>query len=212
MTRLVSHFRANSFDRNSVLDNRFGAVATTRCTLAGNEQGLREEARRGKGQARGEGREINFVVPRMFAARAAYATWLTSFHELKVNAWRCGLRYRADYYFVRARTQKERAEETDLREEGDARKEGGQGPESIEEILIYTIGVLTSLKNGRLIAQSRIIRRFRVTKPRRGGLYQLDVRANVREEVKKRARGWISYPRRGRARGGGLRWWCAWEP
>lgn len=49
---------------------------------------------------------------------------------------------------------------------------------------MYTIGVLTSLKNGRLIAQSRIIRRFRVTKPRRGGLYQLDVRANASEKVK----------------------------
>lgn len=110
---------------------------------------------------------------------------------------------------MRARTQKEGAEETDLREEGvgggDTRKEGGQGPESIEEILIYTIGVLTSLKNGRLIAQSRIIRRFRVTKLRRGGLYQLDVRAYAREEVKKRARGRIPHPGGGRVREGGLR-------
>lgn len=109
--------------------------------------------------------------------------------------------------------EKERAEETDLREEGGTREEGGEGPESREEILIYTIGVLTSLKNGRLIAQSRIIPRFRVTKPRRGGLYQLDVRANAREKVKKRARGRIRATRgRGRVRGDGLRRWCTWKP
>lgn len=61
---------------------------------------------------------------------------------------------------MRARTrkrEKERAEETDLREEGNTREEGEEGPKSGEEILIYNIGVLTSLKNGRLIAQSRII-------------------------------------------------------
>ncbi|KYN43622.1 hypothetical protein ALC56_01884 [Trachymyrmex septentrionalis] len=70
-----------------------------------------------------------------------------------------------------------------------------------EKILIYTMGVLTSLKNGRLIAQSRIIRRFRVTKPRRGGLYQLDVRAIAREKVKKRARGRLRHTGEGRVRG-----------
>lgn len=58
---------------------------------------------------RGEGREINFVVPWMFAARAAYVTWLTSFHELKVSASRCGLRYRADYYSRARSNEKERA-------------------------------------------------------------------------------------------------------
>jgi len=47
---------------------------------------------------------------------------------------------------------------------------------------MYTSGVLTSLKNGRLIAQSHIIPRFRVTKPHRGGLYQLEARASAREK------------------------------
>lgn len=49
-------------------------------------------------------------------------------------------------------------------------------------------GVLTSLASGRLIAQSRIIRGFRVTKPRRGGLYQLESARSVRgaEEEGKR--------------------------
>lgn len=163
--------------------------------------------REGAGRGRGQAREINFVVPWMFAARAAYATWLTSFHELKVSASRCGLRYRADYYRARS-IEKEKAEETDLREEGEGEK-GERGRRSPEEILIYTIGVLTSLKNGRLIAQSRIIRRFRVTKPRRGGLYQLDVCANAREKVKGRGRGRIRRTGEGRARGGGLRRWCA---
>ncbi|KAL0101993.1 hypothetical protein PUN28_018506 [Cardiocondyla obscurior] len=76
-------------------------VALFPVTSKGCERKLGAERRR-----RGEGREINFVVPRMFAARAAYATWLTSFHELKVSALRCGLRYRADYCAVRARTGK----------------------------------------------------------------------------------------------------------
>lgn len=90
---------------------------------------------------------------------------------------------------------------------GGTREKGGDRPESTEEILMYTIGVLTSLKNGRLIAQSRIIRRFRVTKPRRGGLYQLDVGANASENVKRRARGQLRYTGEGRATG-----WCAWGP
>lgn len=47
---------------------------------------------------------------------------------------------------------------------------------------MYTNGVLASLKNGRLIAQSHIIPRFRVTKPHRGGLYQLEARASAREK------------------------------
>lgn len=87
--------------------------------------------------------------------------------------------------------------ERESRGNGLARKEGrykgGRRRGAPEEILIYTIGVLTSLKNGRLIAQSRIIRGFRVTKPRRGGLYQLDVCANAREKVEKRARGRIRH-------------------
>lgn len=143
----------------------------------------------------------------MFPARAAYATWLTSFHELKVSASRCGLRYRG--LLRPCALGRERAEGTDLLEEGDTREERGEGPKSTEEILIYTIGVLTSLKNGRLIVQSRIIRRFRVTKPRRGGLYQLDVCAIAREKVKKRARGRLRHTGEGRARGGGLCRWCA---
>ncbi|EGI70620.1 hypothetical protein G5I_00667 [Acromyrmex echinatior] len=96
---------------------------------------------------------------------------------------------------------REKAEATGLLKEGDIREERGEGPKSTEEILIYTIGVLTSLKNGRLIAQSRIIRRFRVTKPRRGGLYQLDVRAIAREKVKKRARGRLRHTGEGQVRG-----------
>lgn len=131
---------------------------------------------------RGKGREINFVVPWMFAARAVYATWLTSFHELKVSALRCGLRYRADYYGRARSNEKGRAEGRRTcarREKGRRRRRTRE--QITEEILMYTIVVLTSLKNGRLIAQSRIIRRFRVTKPRRGGLYQLDVCANARE-------------------------------
>lgn len=67
-------------------DNRFGVVATTRCTTVTSKGCERkQDVERGK---RGEGREINFVVLWMFAARAAYATWLTSFHELKVSASR----------------------------------------------------------------------------------------------------------------------------
>jgi len=61
----------------------------------------------------------------MFAARAAYATWLTSFHELKVSASCCGLRYRADYY-SRARS---RVEGMDLHEKKDTREKEGEGPE-----------------------------------------------------------------------------------
>ena len=106
----------------------------------------------------------------------------------------------------------ERTERTGLLEEGDTREERGEGPKSTEEILIYTIGVLTSLKNGRLIAQSRIIRRFRVTKPRRGGLYQLDVRAIAREKVKKRARGRLRHTGEERVRGSDLCRWCTWGP
>lgn len=142
----------------------------------------------------------------MFAARAAYATWLTSFHELKVSASRCGLRYRAVYYGHVRLNEKERAGGF-ARRKGDTREKGGDRPESTEGILMYTIGVLTSLKNGRLIAQSRIIRRFRVTKPHRGGLYQLDVGANASENVKRRARGRLRHTGEGRATG-----WCAWGP
>lgn len=96
-----------------------------------------------------------------------------------------------------------------MREKGDTRKGRGRGAKEHEEILIYTIGVLTSLKNGRLIAQSRIIRRFRVTKPRRGGLYQLDVCANTREKVKRRERegGYAT-----REKGTDTGRWCAWGP
>lgn len=86
---------------------------------------------------RGEGREINFVVPWMFAARAAYVTWLTSFHELKVSASHCGLRYRADYYNRARSNEKKREQETDLHEEGDTRgrrrrRKGGGGAKSRE--------------------------------------------------------------------------------
>ncbi|TGZ56559.1 hypothetical protein DBV15_06358 [Temnothorax longispinosus] len=113
------------------LDNRFGAAplqllaALSPVTSKGCER--EQGAERGR---RGEGREINFVVPWMFAARAAYATWLTSFHELKVSASRCGLRYRADYYSRARLNKKERAEETDLREQG---REGHKGEGRKEE-------------------------------------------------------------------------------
>lgn len=113
------------------------------------------------------------------------------------------------------RERESRGKKTDLRQERDTREGGrrrGTREQITEEILMYTIVVLTSLKNGRLIAQSRIIRRSRVTKPRRGGLYQLDVGANAREKVKRRARGRIRRMGEGRVRGGSLRRWCAWGP
>jgi len=43
-------------------NNRFGAAASTHGILSGNEQGLRV-GRGAEGGRRGEGREINFVVP-----------------------------------------------------------------------------------------------------------------------------------------------------
>lgn len=98
---------------------------------------------------------------------------------------------------ARSRKREQRKWTCSKRREAQAKK-GKRGP---EEILIYTIGVLTSLKNGRLIAQSRIIRRFRVTKLRRGGLYQLDVCANAKEKVEKRARGRIRHTGEGRGNG-----------
>jgi hypothetical protein len=76
--------------------NRFGAAASTHGILSGNEQGLRvEEAQKGAGAARA-GKLISLY--RECSQHEPYADWLTSFHELKVSASRCGLRYRADYY------------------------------------------------------------------------------------------------------------------
>lgn len=157
---------------------------------------------------RGEGREINFVVPRMFAARAAYATSANELPQVKSERFALRIKISRGLLLWPCALERERAEEL-AREGGYKKGEGGEGPKSTEEILIYTIGVLTSLKNGRLIAQSRIIRRFRVTKPRRGGLYQLDVCANTREKVKRRERegGYAT-----REKGTDTGRWCAWGP
>lgn len=150
--------------------------------LSGNEQ--EGEPQKGGRRAARAGKLISLY--RECSQHEPYATWLTSFHELKVSASRCGLRYRADYYTTRYALEWEGKREQP-REEGEPKGVGEKSRQerarkSGEEILMYTTGVLTSLKSGRLIAQSHIIPRFRVTKPRRGGLYQLEARASAREK------------------------------
>lgn len=86
--------------------NRFGAAAAavaaaaaTLGILSGNEHtGVARRKRRRRGQARGEGREINFVVPWMFAARAVRRPANELPRVKSERASRCGLRYRADYH------------------------------------------------------------------------------------------------------------------
>lgn len=141
----------------------------------------------------------------MFAARAAYATSANELPQVKSERFALRIKISRGLLLWPCALEREGAEEL-AREGGYKKGEGGEGPKSTEEILMYTIGVLTSLKNGRLIAQSRIIRRFRVTKPHRGGLYQLDVCANTREKVKRREseRADTPHGRRARIRGGGV--------
>lgn len=125
-------------------NNRFGVAVTMRDILSGNEQ--EGEAPKGVGRRARAGKLISLY--RECSQHEPYAYWLTSFHELKVSASRWGLRYRADYYMARYALEWEGKKEWPR--EG-ARKSGG-------EILMYTPpphpGVLTSLKRGRLIAQS----------------------------------------------------------
>ena len=77
---------------------------------------------------------------------------------------------------VAALREHERMDETEEREETKKRRKGGRK----ENLMRTDMDTDTRCVNippdesGRLIAQSRIIRGFRVTKPRRGGLYQLE--------------------------------------
>lgn len=108
-------------------NNRFGAAATMRDIFSGNEQ--EGEGTEGGRRAARAGKLISLY--RECSQHEPYAAWLTSFHELKVSASRCGLRYRADYYIygaVRARMRgQERTAGARKRNATTARGGGGGG-------------------------------------------------------------------------------------
>lgn len=73
---------------------------------------------------RGEGREINFVVPRMFAARAAYATLANELPQVKSERFALRIKISRGLLLWPCALERERAEE--LAREGGYRKGKGE--------------------------------------------------------------------------------------